>query len=99
MREFSRSRTPFCFAGVQSLGATVANADAQDAGKILADRITELIERLGMPNGLRSIGYGAEDIPALVAGTLPQHRVTKLSPRPFGEEDLGRLFEEALVAW
>ena len=83
----------------EALRAPVANADARDAGKILADRITELIEGLGMPNGLRSIGYGSEDIPALVAGTLPQHRVTKLSPRPFGEEELARLFEDALVAW
>jgi hydroxyacid-oxoacid transhydrogenase len=83
----------------EALGATVAKASAQDAGKILADRITQLIERLGMPNGLRGIGYGGEDIPALVAGTLPQHRVTKLSPRPFGEEELARLFEDAMIAW
>jgi hydroxyacid-oxoacid transhydrogenase len=83
----------------EALGANVANAKAADAGKILADRITELMQCLGMPNGLRSIGYGSEDIPALVAGTLPQHRVTKLSPRPFGEEELARLFEDALVAW
>jgi hydroxyacid-oxoacid transhydrogenase len=83
----------------EALGARVAGADARDAGKILADRITELMEQLGMPNGLRSIGYGAADIPALVAGTLPQHRVTKLSPRPFGEEELARLFEGAMAAW
>ncbi len=30
-------------------------------------------------------------------GTLPQHRVTKLSPRPAGAEELARLFEEALL--
>ena len=40
-----------------------------------------------------------EDIPLLVEGTLPQHRVTKLSPRPAAEEDLVRLFEDAMVAW
>ena len=52
-----------------------------------------------MPNGLRAIGYTSADIPALVEGTLPQHRVTKLSPRPAGPEELARLFEEALTAW
>jgi hydroxyacid-oxoacid transhydrogenase len=82
----------------EALGARVGSA-AADAGKVLADRITELMQCLGMPNGLRAVGYGSEDIPALVAGTLPQHRVTKLSPRAFGEEELGRLFEEAMVAW
>ena len=30
----------------------------------------------------------SSDIPALVEGTLPQHRVTKLSPRPAGPEEL-----------
>ncbi len=52
-----------------------------------------------IPNGLRALGYSASDIPALVEGTLPQHRVTKLSPRPAGPEELGRLFEEALRGW
>jgi hydroxyacid-oxoacid transhydrogenase len=57
------------------------------------------MQRLGMPKGLRAIGYENSDIPALVKGTLPQHRVTKLSPKPFGEEDLARLFEDAMDAW
>ena len=51
------------------------------------------------PNGLRAIGYSSSDIPALVEGTLPQHRVTKLSPRPAGPDELSALFEDAMVAW
>jgi hydroxyacid-oxoacid transhydrogenase len=57
------------------------------------------MQRLKVPNGLRAIGYGSADIPGLVEGTLPQHRVTKLSPRPAGEDDLARLFEQSMVAW
>jgi hypothetical protein len=71
----------------------------EDAGRILAERITWFIQRLKLPNGLRDIGYSSSDIPALVEGTLPQHRVTKLSPRPAAPEQLSRLFEDALVAW
>ena len=81
------------------LGAETAGVDAADAGRILADRIIDLMKRLGMPNGLSAVGYGRDDIPALVEGTLPQHRVTKLSPRPAGGEELQRIFEDALVAW
>ena len=83
----------------EALGADVSRARPQDAGKILADRITWFMQRLKMPNGLRAIGYSSSDIPALVEGTLPQHRVTKLSPRPAGEEELSGLFEDAMVAW
>ncbi|MGH9470497.1 MAG: hydroxyacid-oxoacid transhydrogenase [Terriglobia bacterium] len=81
------------------LGAKTDGANAGDAGKILADKVVEVMRDLKVPNGLRALGYGPEDIPALVEGTLPQHRVTKLSPRPAGREDLARLFEEAMVAW
>jgi hydroxyacid-oxoacid transhydrogenase len=57
------------------------------------------MQDLHMPNGLRDLGYTSSDIPALVEGTLPQHRVTKLSPRPAGPEELSRLFEESMRCW
>ena len=80
----------------EALGANVTGAKAEDAGKILADRITWFMQRLQMPNGLKAIGYSTSDIPALVEGTLPQHRVTKLSPRPASPDDLAKLFEDSL---
>ena len=81
------------------LGADTSRAQPADAGKILSEQIVQLMQRLKLPNGLSAIGYTHSDIPSLVQGTLPQHRVTKLSPRPASEEDLTGLFEEALVAW
>ena len=81
------------------LGANVDGANLQDAGKILADQITVFMQRLKVPNGLSAIGYSSGDIPALVEGTLPQHRVTKLSPRPAGPEELAAMFEDAMTAW
>ena len=77
----------------------MSRAQDADAGRILADRITWFIRQLGLPNGLKALGYSSSDIPALVEGTLPQHRVTKLSPRPAGPEELASLFEAAMTAW
>ena len=82
-----------------ALGATVSGVAPSDAGAVLADRLTWFMERLAVPNGLKAVGYTSSDIPALVEGTLPQHRVTKLSPRPAGPEELARLFEDAMVAY
>ncbi len=79
------------------LGSEVTGAEKDEAGFILADRLVQLIEQLELPNGLAAIGFTPDDIPALVKGTLPQHRVTKLSPRPASEEDFVRLFEESLT--
>ncbi len=83
----------------QALGVDTSRANPADAGKILADRITWFMQRLKTPNGLREIGYGSQDIAGLVEGTLPQHRVTKLAPRPAGPEELAKLFEDSMTAW
>ena len=81
------------------LGVDCSGAKDEDAGPILADRIVSLMRQLGAPNGLSALGYGSQHIPALVEGTLPQHRVTKLSPRAADAEELAGIFEDALRYW
>ncbi len=81
------------------LGADCTGANDEDAGAILADRIVALMRQLGAPNGLSALGYGSQHIPVLVEGTLPQHRVTKLSPRAADAEELAAIFEDALSYW
>jgi hydroxyacid-oxoacid transhydrogenase len=82
-----------------ALGVDCRDVPQEDAGEVLADRVVQFMRMLGMPNGLRAVGYSQDDIPALVRGTLPQHRVTKLSPRPAGEEELAQLFKDSLTIW
>jgi hydroxyacid-oxoacid transhydrogenase len=81
------------------MGADVHGVAPQEAGEVLASTITALMRKLELPSGLRAIGYGPEDIDALVRGTIPQHRVTKLSPRPASEADLRQLFLDSMDLW
>jgi hydroxyacid-oxoacid transhydrogenase len=81
------------------MGVDISKAKPEEAGELLAGAIINLMKKTGMPNGLGAIGYGPQDIEDLVAGTLPQHRVTKLSPRPAEAEDLVKLFLESLKLW
>jgi hydroxyacid-oxoacid transhydrogenase len=83
----------------EALGADICRANPNDAGEIVAEQIVRMMQDLRMPNGLRALGYDYTDIPALVEGTLPQHRVTKLSPRPAGPEELAGLFENSMTFW
>lgn len=83
----------------QALGADIRDVADSEAGCVLADQVIRLMRLLEVPNGLRAIGYTESDIPALVQGTLPQHRVTKLSPIPAGESELAELFRQSLVIW
>jgi hydroxyacid-oxoacid transhydrogenase len=86
-------------AAAEALGADTENTGLEDAGTVLAERVIYFMRRLHIPNGLSAVGYGPEDIPKLVEGTLPQHRVVKLSPRPANAEDLTRIFEDAMRYW
>jgi hydroxyacid-oxoacid transhydrogenase len=82
-----------------ALGADVSDAAPSEAGEVLAERVIHFMRALHIPNGLAAVGYSEQDIPALVEATLPQHRVTKLSPRPAGAEELTSLFEKSMTIW
>ncbi len=81
------------------MGVETADASQEDAGQLLSSAIVDLMQKTGIPNGLSAVGYGPEDINKLVEGTLPQQRVTQLSPRPAKTEDLKQLFLESLTCW
>jgi len=83
----------------EALGVDTTDIPAGEAGEVLATRIIQLMRELGMPDGIAAVGYTAADIPQLVAGTLPQQRITKLSPVPAGEKELAALFQDSLKLW
>ena len=81
------------------LGVPTDDATAEQAGDLLAAKILSLMSELGVPNGLKGVGVTQNDIPNLVEGTLPQHRVIKLSPKPITGKDLTQLFEASMTLW
>ena len=85
--------------GADFLGAELRGAGKADAGEALATCITGMMKATGIPNGLGGVGYGADDIPALISGTMPQQRLLKNAPMDVGEADLHRMFEGALRYW
>ncbi|MDQ3695767.1 MAG: iron-containing alcohol dehydrogenase [Chloroflexota bacterium] len=86
-------------AAARLLGADIRGAAPEDAGEVLAGAIIAIMRRVGMPNGLRAVGFTPADVDALIAGTLPQHRVTKLSPIPAGPAELRQLFLASMTIW
>lgn len=81
------------------MGVDISGAKDEDAGDLLSGAVIEVMKKTGVPNGLKAIGFGVQDVEDLVEGTLPQHRVTKLSPRPASAEDLTKLFMETMTIW
>jgi hydroxyacid-oxoacid transhydrogenase len=86
-------------AAAEALGIDVsrcASADGEHAGALLAAWLVALLDRLGAPAGLAAAGFRGESIPALVVGTLPQERVTRLAPLPVTRELLESLFADSM---
>jgi len=81
------------------MGVDITNTRQEDAGEVLASAIIALMKKTGMPNGLAAVDFTEEDVDKLVEGTLPQRRVTGLSPRPFTPDDLKQLFLNSLAYW
>ncbi len=81
------------------LGADVSDSDPTDAGELLAGRLIALMREASLPNGVGGIGYRAEHVQRLVAGTLPQARLLANAPRPVGASELTRLFQGAMSYW
>jgi hydroxyacid-oxoacid transhydrogenase len=81
------------------MGVDTRGAAPEDAGNLLAGAIVEIMHKTGMPNGLKAIGFTEADVDKLVEGTLPQHRVTKLSPKPASAADLRQLFLDSMTCW
>ncbi len=83
----------------QALGIRAGADDLPQIGERLARWLIGLMQQLGLPSGLNAIGFTADDAPILAQGTLPQHRVTKLSPRSASEADLQQLFRDSMQLW
>jgi alcohol dehydrogenase class IV len=81
------------------LGAETGGAGLEDAGDLLAARISSMMRATNMPNGVGGIGFGEADLPALRDGAAAQHRLLANAPRAVGPAELERLFADALRCW
>jgi alcohol dehydrogenase class IV len=83
----------------QLIGADISNVAPPEGGYLLAKTLIALMRELGLPNGVGELGYTEADIPELAEGAMKQQRLLTLSPRPVTQEDLERIFADAMQYW
>jgi alcohol dehydrogenase class IV len=81
------------------LGADVCDAGEQDAGEVLAAHLIQIMRAVGMPNGLRDVGYADADAQALADGAWPQQRLLGNAPVEVDKDWLASTFAQALSYW
>lgn len=65
----------------------------------LPDVLIELMRDVGAPSGIAELGYGEEDVPALVEGAQKQQRLLAIAPRRPSDDDLARILRASLANW
>ncbi len=76
-------------------GRELPDADENTLPQVL----TELMRDVGAPGGVRELGYGEEDIGALVEGAVKQQRLLVIAPREASEADLAAIIGESMENW
>jgi len=83
----------------QLLGANVSGLSSAEMSEALPDVLLSLMRDTGIPNGLSDLGYGGDDIPTLVEGTLKQSRLLVNCPRRTEGDDLRSVIEQSFEYW
>jgi alcohol dehydrogenase class IV len=78
------------------LGAPVAGLSEAGRREALPQALIALMRDVGMPDGLRGVGYSEHDVPALIEGTLRQPRLLSGAPRTIGASELDRVLRDAM---
>jgi hydroxyacid-oxoacid transhydrogenase len=90
------------FSGTTPMDPSILKIADRDIGAHLYEAIARFLDGLGVPRGLKAVGYGMSDLDKLVEGTLPQRRVLDLAPGigdvvgSDGREHLARILEKSM---
>ncbi len=83
----------------QLLGADVSGLSSAEMPEVLSRALLSLMRDTGVANGLSALGYGTEDVPALIDGTLKQQRLLVNCPREVGADELRMIIENSFEQW
>ncbi|PPQ77749.1 hypothetical protein CVT25_011184 [Psilocybe cyanescens] len=90
------------FNGTTVSDPSITRIPDTELGAHLYESIARFLDGLGVPRGLKAVGYKSSDIEKLVEGTLPQRRVLDLAPGigdiigSDGKEHLTKIMEKSL---
>ena len=81
------------------MGVDRPATDADSAGKSIREAMIRFMQAIGLPNGLKAVGYDTSHLHVLAEGALQQKRLIALSPRPVHLDDVAAILERSLTVW
>jgi alcohol dehydrogenase class IV len=74
-------------------------ADVEDREERLPSALSALMQDIGIASGIAAVGFGTDDMPALVDGTLQQQRLLHMCPRDVSAVQLSQIFADSISNW
>ena len=81
------------------MGVPVDGLSPAERREALPRALIGLMRDVGLPGGLSAIGYGEQDVAALIEGTLRQPRLLAGAPRAVGAGELDWILRDAMQYW
>ena len=72
---------------------------AADEREQLPSVLVALMRDIGIPNGIGGVGYGEDDVPDLVPGTMKQQRLLATCPKTPTEDDIAGILTRSVQNW
>jgi alcohol dehydrogenase class IV len=72
---------------------------ADDPREQLPSVLVALMRDIGIPNGIGGVGYGEDDVPELVPGTMKQQRLLATCPKTPTEDDIAAILTGSVANW
>jgi hydroxyacid-oxoacid transhydrogenase len=84
----------------QRVAELLACGPIDDPGSgALSAALLALMKDVGAPRGVAELGYGEDDIPALVEGALKQQRLLAVAPKEVAAADVRRIVTASMSNW
>lgn len=79
--------------------ASLLAGEERSGPDALPSEIVRLMKDIDAARGIEELGYGEDDIPALVEGALKQQRLLNVAPKQPDADDLTTIFRDSLANW
>jgi len=76
-------------------GGVIGNSSPES----LPYELIKLMKEVGVPTGIKELGYVKEDIPEIIKGAMKQQRLLAIAPKNVSENDLNQILFQSMENW
>ena len=76
-------------------GSTIENPSPES----LPYELIKIMKEVGVPSGIRELGYEKKDISEIIVGAIKQQRLLSIAPKIVSEKDLNQILIQSIENW